>query len=110
MLSKPKTHSLGDLLKKARDEALTQPEGTSGPDQPVLVVRSIALTPAANATLDRLIAYTAERTGRKTSASAVVRALLRYTEQQDLAAHIATLMEAELHTGEVVWGKMRKQR
>ncbi len=32
-------------------------------------------------------------------------ALLRCAEQRDLAARVAGLIEAELNTGEVVWGK-----
>jgi hypothetical protein len=110
MSSKTQAKKLGDLLRKARDEAPAQPRRVAGAGQPALVVRSIALTPAADATLDRLIAEVSERTGRKTSASAVVRALLRSVEQRDLVARVAGLIEAELTTGEVVWGKARAAR
>jgi hypothetical protein len=110
MSSKPKTKSLGELLKKARQEAPARPRRVAGAGQPALVVRSIALTPAANAALERLIAGVSEKTGRKTSASAVVRALLRGAEQQNLAARVAGLIEAELNAGEVVWGKVRAVR
>jgi hypothetical protein len=75
-----------------------------------LVVRSVALTPAAQATLDRLIAQASATTGRKASASAVVRALLAWAEQEDLGAELIRLMAAELQTGEVVWGKARTRQ
>jgi hypothetical protein len=110
MSSKTQAKKLGDLLRKARDEAPAQPRRVAGAGQPALVVRSIALTPATDTTLDRLIAEVSERTGRKTSASAVVRALLGCAEQQDLAVRVASLIEAELHAGEVVWGKVRSAR
>jgi len=64
----------------------------------------LPVTPQA---LERLIAGVSEKTGRRTSASAVMRALLRCAEQWDLAARVAGLIEAELTTGEVVWGKVR---
>ncbi len=110
MSSKTQAKKLGDLLRKARDEAPARPRKVTGAGQPALVIRSIALTPAADATLDRLIAEVSEKTGRKTSASAVVRALLRCAEQRDLAARVAGLIEAELNAGEVVWGKARAAR
>jgi hypothetical protein len=56
--------------------------------------------PAAQATLERLIAH----------ASAVVRALLAWAEQEDLGAELVRLIAAELQTGEVVWGKARTRR
>lgn len=110
MSSKTQAKSLGELLKKARQEAPARPRRVAGAGQPALVIRSIALTPAADATLDRLITEAAQKTGRKASASAVVRALLRCAEQRDLAARVAGLIEAELNTGEVVWGKVRAAR
>jgi hypothetical protein len=110
MSSKTQAKKLGDLLKKAREEAPPHLRKMAGAGQPALIVRSIALTPAADATLDRLITEVSERTGRKTSASAVVRALLRSAEQRDLVARVVGLIEAELTTGEVVWGKARAAR
>jgi Arc/MetJ-type ribon-helix-helix transcriptional regulator len=110
MSSKTQMRSLSDLLKKAQQEAPAQPRKVARADQPPLVIRSIALSPAADATLDRLVFKAAEKTGRKASASAVVRALLRCAEQQDLAARIVNLIETELNTGEVVWGKARTIR
>jgi hypothetical protein len=110
MSSKRQAKKLGDLLRKARDEAPARPRKSAGAGQPVLVVRSIALTPAADAVLERLIAGVSEKTGRKTSASAVIRALLRGAEQRDRVTRIAGVIEAELNTGEVVWGKARAVR
>ena len=110
MSSKTQAKKLGELLKKARQEAPARPRRVASAGQPALVIRSIALTPAADAALERLIAGVSEKTGRKTSASAVVRALLRGAEQRDLVARVASLIEAELNTGEVVWGKARAAR
>jgi predicted transcriptional regulator len=105
MSSKPKAKSLGELLKKAKQEAPAQPRRVKVNDEAPLVVRSLSFTPATAETLDRLIGQVSERRRRKTSASAVVRALLRYVERQDVAPKIAAAIEAELNAGEVVWGK-----
>jgi formate dehydrogenase maturation protein FdhE len=110
MPSKPKTKSLGDLLKKAKEDGLSKPRRASGSVQPPLTFQTISLTPAAKATLESLIAHASQQTGRKASASAVVRALLRWAEQKNLASHVVGLIETELTTGEVVWGKSRKTR
>lgn len=110
MSSKTQTKKLGDLLRKARDEAPARPRRVVGAGQPALVIRSIALTPAADAVLERLIAEVSGKTGRKTSASAVIRALLRGAEQREIVTRVASLIEAELNTGEVVWGKARAAR
>jgi hypothetical protein len=50
------------------------------------VVRSVALTPAAQATLEALIAQASTAIGRKASASAVVRALLSWAAHEHLGA------------------------
>lgn len=105
MSSKPKTKSLGELLKRARQEAPERPGRVTASDEAPLVVRSLSFTPATAETLDRLVDEVSERRRRKTSASAVVRALLRYVERQDVAPKIAAAIEAELNAGEVVWGK-----
>jgi hypothetical protein len=110
MPSKTQAKKLGDLLRKARDEAPARPRRVAGTGQPALIIRSIALTPAADAVLERLIAGASEKAGRKTSASAVVRALLRGAEQRDLVTRVAGLIEVELNAGEVVWGKVRATR
>ncbi len=109
MSSKPKKKSLGDLLKKARSEAPTKPRRISAAIQPPLTFQTISLTPAAKATLERLTTHASEKTGRKASASAVVRALLRWADQKNFAPQLANIIEVELNTGEVVWGKVRKQ-
>jgi hypothetical protein len=109
MPSKRPRKSLGDLLKQARDEAPAQPRRPTDLTPPPLKVRSVALTPAAQATLDQLIAQASAAIGRKASASAVVRALLQWAARQDLGAELVRLIAAEVQTGEVVWGKVRKR-
>jgi hypothetical protein len=74
------------------------------------VIRSVALTPAAQATLEALIARASAAIGRKASASAVVRALLAWAEREDLGPELVRLIAAELQTGEVVWGKAKRRR
>ena len=109
MPSTPRHKDLGQLLKQAKAEAPTAPRRPAA-DTPPLVVRSVALTPAAQATLERLIAQASAATGRKASASAVVRALLAWADQEDLGVELVRLMATELQTGEVVWGKARTRR
>ena len=109
MPSKPPRKSLGVLLQQAKAEAaptLRRPIDLT----PQLVVRSVALTPAAQATLEQLIAQASAAIGRKASASAVVRALLAWAEQEDLGAELVRLIAAELQMGEVVWGKAKQHR
>lgn len=107
MSSKSRTKSLGALMKKATAEAAPAPRKLSPVEQPPLVVRSISLTSAASGALDALIEAASARTGRKISASAVVRGLLRVMEDQDLGAQVVAQVEAELNTGEVRWGRQR---
>jgi hypothetical protein len=76
MPSTPPHKNLGQLLKQAKAEAPTTPRRLADAAPP-LVVRSVALTPAAQATLEQLIARTSAASSRKASASAVVRALLQ---------------------------------
>jgi hypothetical protein len=109
MPSKPRPKSLGDLLQQAKADAPATPRHPAD-ETPPLVVRSVALTPAAQATLEQLIAQASATTGRKASASAVVRALLAWAAQEDLGAELVRLMVAELQTGEVIWGKARTRR
>jgi hypothetical protein len=106
MPSTPPRKSLGDLLKQAKAEAPAQPRRPAELPPP-LVVRSVALTPAAQATLEALIAQASTAIGRKASASAVVRALLAWAEHQHVGDNLVRLIAAELQTGEVVWGKRR---
>ena len=108
MPSTPPRKSLGDLLKQAKADAPAAPRRPVAEAQP-LVVRSVALTPAAQSTLDQLIAQASSTIGRKASASAVVRALLQWAARHDLGEDLVRLIAAELQTGEVVWGKLRKR-
>jgi hypothetical protein len=109
MPSTPPRKSLGELLKHAKAEVPAAP-WRPAEEAPPLVFRSVALTPAAQATLEQLIAQTSASIGRKASASAVVRALLQWAHQEDLGAELVGLIKAELQTGEVVWGKARRRR
>jgi hypothetical protein len=109
MPSTPPRKSLGELLKQAGAEAPAVPRRPADVTPP-LVVRSVALTPAAQVTLEQLIAQASAAIGRKASASAVVRALLAWAEQEHLGAELVRLIAAELQTGEVVWGKAKQQR
>jgi hypothetical protein len=109
MPSTPPHKSLGQLLKQAEAEAPMVPRRPADVTPP-LVVRSVASTPAAQATLEQLIAQASAAIGRKASASAVVRALLQWAEQEHLGAELVRLIAAELQIGEVVWGKVRMLR
>jgi hypothetical protein len=60
--------------------------------------------------LEQLIAQSSAAIGRKASASAVVRALLQWAEQEHLGSELVCLIAAELQTGEVVWGKAKQHR
>jgi hypothetical protein len=109
MPSTPPRKSLGDLLQRAKAEAPAVPRRPPA-ETPPLVVRSVALTPAAQTTLEALIAQASAAIGRKASASAVVRALLAWAEREHLGAELVRMIAAELQTGEVVWGKTRTRR
>ena len=110
MPSKRPRKSLGDQLRQARDEAPAQPRRPADPAPPPLVIRSVALTPAAQAILESLITQASAAIGRKASASAVVRALLQWAEHEHLGAELVRLIAAVLQTGEVVWGKARRRQ
>jgi hypothetical protein len=103
-----KSQSLGELLRRARATAAEKPRLTSRREQPPLSFTTVALTPAAKRILDHLTDQVEAQTGRKTSASAIVRALLHIADQRALAKQVATAVEIELNTGAVVWGKTRK--
>jgi hypothetical protein len=109
MPSTPPRKSLGDLLQQAKAEAPATPRRPAD-EAPPLVVRSVALTPGAQATLESLITQASAAIGRKASASAVVRALLQWAEHQHIGDELARLIAAELQTGEVVWGKARARQ
>ena len=103
----PTPNQLGDLLKQAGAAARGAKRAPAAPAPAALAVKSIALTPAAVATLQRLIREVSRASGRTTSASAIVRALLRYAERQDAVATLSALIQSETRSGEVVWGKAR---
>jgi Arc/MetJ-type ribon-helix-helix transcriptional regulator len=73
---------------------------------PQVVVRSIAFTQDALETLEQLAARIGPRMGRKSSASAVVRALLRHAQDlPEIAERLAALIEQEQDN--VSWGRPR---
>lgn len=106
-MSSVKKKSLGELLRQAEAKAAEKPRKASF-GQPPLTFTTVSLTPAAKGILDRLTDQITERTGRKVSASAVIRALLHVVEQRNLANTVATAIETELNAGTVVWGKARQ--
>lgn len=105
--TKAQGQNLGELLKRARSEAgaSAAAKSAAAAQGVPLEVKSISLTPAALSFLEHLMGEMSKRSGRKVSASSVVRALLRYAEHQVPSAKLVDLMTAELASGEVVWGK-----
>jgi hypothetical protein len=101
--------SLGDLLHRATTDAATRPSRPSERQPAALTIRSVALTPGANAILEQIIADTSAATAHKVSASAVMRALLQWAGRRQLSAELIPLMMAELQSGEVVWGRSKQQ-
>lgn len=78
---------------------------------PHMVVRSIAFTPSALEALEDLTSSVALRTAKKSSASAVVRALLRLAaDVPHVTDKLAALMEHEQVNEAVSWGKPPKGR
>jgi hypothetical protein len=72
-------------------------------------ISSLALTPSAEAALKRISRDATDVVGRTVSESAVVRALLRYIEQQPVPwrrTHLYPHIEAEMNAG-VLWGKRK---
>lgn len=106
-LKKTKQRSLKDLLSRARAQAATKPRKAQF-QQPPLTFTTLSLTPAAKQTLDRLTNRASKETGRKISASSVMRALLHVAKQQHLEKTLLTVIETELNTGAVIWGKARQ--
>jgi hypothetical protein len=73
------------------------------------VVHSLTLTRADEDILEHLSGDITDYTGRKISGSAVLRALLRYTNQQGyqwFLSQVSPFIEAEISSG-VVWGKKK---
>jgi Arc/MetJ-type ribon-helix-helix transcriptional regulator len=102
-----KTKSLGELLKRAKAEAPTKPRKVRF-EQPPLSFTTVSLTPVAKEILDRLADQATKQTGRRVSASSVMRALLHVAEEQRLDKSVVTVIENEMNTGAVVWGKVRQ--
>jgi len=77
--------------------------------EPILI-RSFSLTPALDKTLQRLSQEGSDFTGWSISSSAVVRALLRYVEQQPASwasSVLFPLIGREIARG-TVWGSKKK--
>jgi len=78
---------------------------------PHVMVRSIAFTPSALEALEDLTSSIALKTAKKSSASAVVRALLRLAvELPQVTDKLAALIEHEQVNEAVSWGKPPKSR
>jgi uncharacterized protein YigA (DUF484 family) len=91
--------------------AVRAPMKRTGGSSPSVVVRSIAFTPAALDALEQLAASIAARTGRKSSASAVVRALLRHAQEiPEITAKLSALVEHEATNESLSWGKPPRSR
>jgi len=75
-----------------------------------IIIQSFSLTPTLDKTLQRLSQEGSDYTRWSISSSAVVRALLRYVEQQPSTWALSSLfplIEQELNAG-VVWGSKKK--
>jgi hypothetical protein len=78
---------------------------------PHVVVRSIAFTPSALEALEDLTSNIALKMAKKSSASAVVRALLRLAvDLPEVTERLAALVEHEQVNEAVSWGKAPKSR
>lgn len=85
------------------------PRAKTGQEKPPLAVRSLTLAPDTDKVLARLSQDATDYTGRKVSASAVARALLRYAEAQGYQwgiNNLCPLIEQEFSSG-VMWGKKK---
>ncbi len=115
MPSKNKSQSskLKGLVQEAQKKAPKKPKrlvSVALPDQDqTLITRSVKLTPGADGALLQIAADAATQIGRRTvGASAVVRALLRYVEEQNLTGDIVGLVRDDIASGNVFWGRVRK--
>lgn len=108
MSSKKAPKKLGELLRQAGEDASQSTRRSMPSHAESLVVKSISLTPSGMETLKELICDVSQRNQRKTNASAIVRALLRYVSMEpDACQRLAAIVESETTTGEVVWGKIK---
>lgn len=74
-----------------------------------LHVSSLALTPSTETTLKRISQDATDVVGRTVSDSAMVRALLRYIEQQPLPwvrEQVYPYLEVEMNAG-ILWGRKK---
>jgi hypothetical protein len=81
------------------------------PSKPTVRPVALTLTPEAHALVQRLGTEASDYIGRAVGGSAVVRALLAWTDQQGeawLAEKIFPLVERELSSG-LRWGAQRKK-
>jgi hypothetical protein len=81
------------------------------PKKQLLIVRSITLSREADTLLDTLSQDATDALGWTVSSSAIVRALIRYSEQQPAAWAAATLhplIGQEIASGRV-WGSKKKR-
>jgi hypothetical protein len=83
----------------------------ANPSAPVLNLHTVKLTEHEANLLKRLADELADRTGRASSRSATLRALIRLSAQFDgaMLERLASAMAAEFYTG-VHWGKAAKNR
>lgn len=73
------------------------------------VIRSLSVTTTDARTLDRIAQDASDYIGWTVSGSAIVRALLRYADQQDgewFKGQLFSLIEQEIQHG-TVWGKKK---
>lgn len=108
MSSSSSKHSLGDLFKKA-EEAGENSSASKQTEEPSMVVRSVTLSPAADRVLDEFRKSVSFDLGRRVGRSAVVRALVRRAARdiENAEEEIAREVDAEIQSGEVVWGKQK---
>lgn len=79
------------------------------PKKEAFLIRSFTLTPTTAETLQRLSRDASDALGWTVSSSAIMRALLRYAEQQPqnwTTSHLFPFIEYEIASG-IVWGKKR---
>ena len=82
----------------------------TAPKKQLLIVRSHTLSHEANTILQQLSQNASDALGWTVSGSAVVRALLRYVEQQPApwaSATLHPLIEQEIASGRI-WGSKKK--
>jgi hypothetical protein len=100
-------HRIADASKLRGVAVVKRPAGPG----PHVVVRSIAFTASALEALEELASGIALSTGKKSSASAVVRALVRLaSDVPDVQERLAALIEHEQINESVSWGKPPKAR